>query len=462
MLGVRGRLTLGVLLVLVLALGSAGVAIDRQISSADADALDDQLMKTAQLSLATARAAISDALPEEDRRLNAVLKATGNSLRVTFGKGILYEAGTRPAGAPQRLPDGFSTFMADATRYRALAIPLDRAEFGNLARIELTASQAELLARQRARRRWLGGVLAITLLVAGIGTWVAAELVLRPLGRLRGAAASIVAERDLERRVEERRGPGELRDLGHAFNGMLGRLQMAAADRERAHAATRRFTADAGHELRTPMTSIAAILNLLGRPGLPDDDRAELAAEAREQQQRLVALLDGLSALARGDSGPVEQTDVDLAEVCDELVSALRDGGGVDVDADLPDGALLVRGWEPGLRMLIDNILRNARVHGGEPPAVDVRLAHDRACGVVLAIEDNGPGIDPADRERVFEPFERAGDRGRPGSGLGLALVAQQAGRHGATVTVEDGERLGGARFVVTFPPPAVVRTEGA
>ena len=77
MLGVRGRLTLGVLLVLALALGSAGFVIDRQVSGSEADALDDQLMKTAQLSLATARAAINDALPEDDHRLSAVLSGPG-------------------------------------------------------------------------------------------------------------------------------------------------------------------------------------------------------------------------------------------------------------------------------------------------------------------------------------------------------------------------------------------------
>lgn len=454
MLGVRGRLTLGVLLVLALALGSAGFVIDRQVSGSEADALDDQLMKTAQLSLATARAAINDALPEDDHRLSAVLSATGYSLQVTLGAGTLYRAGDRPRGTPQRLPNGFSTFDAAGTSYRALALPVDSAHFDGLARIELTASQSDLLARRAERRRWLGAVLAITLLVAGIGTWLAAEVILRPLARLRAAATGIVAERDLAHRVQEDRGPVELRDLGEAFNGMLARLEASAADRERAHAATRRFTADASHELRTPMTSIGATLSLLGRSGLPDADRAELAAEAQEQQRRFVALLDGLSALARGESAPptLSDVDVDVAELCDELVTALRDGGGVSVHSELPDGATIVHGWEPGLRMLIGNVLRNAVVHGGEPPVVDVRLRRSDDGAVVLTVEDNGPGIAPEDRERVFEPFERAGDSGRPGSGLGLALVAQQAARHHSQVVIEDGERLGGSRFEVSFP----------
>ena len=457
MLGVRGRLTLGVLLVLALALGSAGFVIDRQVSGSEADALDDQLMKTAQLSLATARAAINDALPEDDHRLSAVLSATGYSLQVTLGAGTLYRAGDRPHATPQRLPDGFSTFSADGSSYRALALPVDRAHFDGLARIELTASQSDLLARRAQRRRWLGAVLAITLLVAGIGTWLTAEVILRPLARLRAAAAGIVAERDLARRVQEDRGPVELRDLGRAFNGMLARLEASAADRERAHVATRRFTADAGHELRTPMISIGMTLNLLGRPGLPDADRAELAAEAEQQQRRFVALLDGLSALARGESSPpaLSDADVDVAELCDELLTALRDNGRVSVHSELPDGPVIVHGWEPGLRMLIDNVLRNAVVHGGEPPVVDVRLQPGEGGRVVLTVEDNGPGIAAEDRERVFEPFERAGDAGRPGSGLGLALVAQQAARHRAQVTIEDGERLGGARFVIAFPSPA-------
>jgi len=102
-----------------------------------------------------------------------------------------------------------------------------------------------------------------------------------------------------------------------------------------------------------------------------------------------------------------------------------------------------LRGWAPGLRSLVDNLLENAAVHGGR--TVRVALADH-----LLVVEDDGPGIPTADRERVFAPFARL-DPDRPGSGLGLALVAQQAGHHGARVDVDASPSLGGARFTVRF-----------
>jgi two-component system sensor histidine kinase PrrB len=112
------------------------------------------------------------------------------------------------------------------------------------------------------------------------------------------------------------------------------------------------------------------------------------------------------------------------------------------------------RGWEPGLRIMVDNLLENAARHGR--PDGTVRIALRRGAdghGPAIDVDDDGPGIPPAERERVFEPFRRVnGATARAGSGLGLALVAQQARLHGATVTVDDSP-LGGARLRVRFPP---------
>jgi signal transduction histidine kinase len=109
-----------------------------------------------------------------------------------------------------------------------------------------------------------------------------------------------------------------------------------------------------------------------------------------------------------------------------------------------------VDAWEPGLRSLVDNLLENAARHGLDGGEVRVTLRDGD--GPELLVEDDGPGIPDADRERIFEPFVRLGDDG-DGSGLGLALVIQQADHHGATVEVDSSPDLGGARFTVRFAP---------
>jgi two-component system sensor histidine kinase PrrB len=280
--------------------------------------------------------------------------------------------------------------------------------------------------------------------------------VLRPLRRLRAAAAGIETEGDLERSVPVR-GPSELRALAGSFNAMLRRLARSADDRNRALEATRRFAADAGHELRTPLTSVQATLSTIARhPEIGAEQRSELARDALAEQRRLVELLDSLQALARGDAAPIERADVDLAEIVDASVgAAAARHPGTALTTDAPDDPVAYRGWEAGLRMLVDNLVENAARHGRPDGRVRVTLsAAVNGRGPAIEVEDDGSGIPPADRERVFEPFRRVDGSDRPGSGLGLALVAQQARLHGAEVTVGDSA-LGGALLRVAFPAQA-------
>jgi signal transduction histidine kinase len=291
------------------------------------------------------------------------------------------------------------------------------------------------------------------LLVAAAGVWLAADLVLRPLRRLRAATAQIASEGDLERPVPVR-GAAELRALAGSFNAMLARLARSAEDRNRALEATRRFAADAGHELRTPLTSVQATLSTIARhPEIGPDQRTELARAALAEQRRLVELLDSLQALARGDAAPVERTEVDLAELVDASVgAAAARHPRVALSADAPPEPVPFRGWEPGLRILLDNLVENAARHGRPDGRVRVTLrAPGDGHGPAIDVEDDGPGIPPSARERVFEPFRRIDGADRAGSGLGLALVAQQARLHDARVTIGDSP-LGGARVSVALP----------
>ena len=450
MRSLRGRLTLWTTAVLTAVLALAGLLAARDVDSSERAALDDRLVRTAQLSGPSALEAVQKELPSGDKRLDAVLAATGTSLRLTLGGTALVETGDSvPRHGP--LPKGLSSFTSSGASYRAYVTNLRDPSLGGLARLELTTRLTALEQRQDSLRNrlLLIGLLAVAL--AAVGVFVAGSVVLRPLGRLRAAAARIAGEEDLGQRVPADRGPTETRALAAAFNAMLARLSRSAADRERAIEATRRFAADAGHELRTPLTSIQARVSALARhPDEPAERRTEMANEALEQQRRVVALLDGLQALARGDAAPALEP-LDLADAVDAALAAARERHPeTRWSADVPDGAVTIDAWEPGLRSLLDNLLENAARHGRAGGAVRVALRAGDA--PELVVEDDGPGISSADRARIFEPFVRLGDRDE-GSGLGLALVAQQARHHGASVEVESSPELGGARFVLRFAP---------
>ena len=446
MRSLRGRLTLGITVVVAVVLAAAGVMVSRYVDRSERAALDDRLKATAELSRETALAAVQRELPSNDRRLDQVLSATGTSLRLLLGGRVLVDSGEPPVGAPPPRP-GLRTFAVGGERYRSYVVSLERAHFGGLARLEVTTRLDGLESRLSALNQRLAAFGVGALLLAGAGVWVVATLLLRPLGRLREATANIVGTEHLDRRVPSD-GAAELRSLAASFNDMLARLGRSAADRERALAATRRFAADAGHELRTPLTSVQATLSALSRhPDIPSAQRVALVRDALNEQRRLVALLDGLQALARGDAGAVQHTDVDLAEVVATAAeSAASRHPAVSWSSELPDEPVVVRGWEQGLRLIADNLLENAARHGRPGGRVDVSLGP----GPTLVVDDDGPGVGERDRERIFEPFVRANGAAAPGSGLGLAIVAQQARDHGATVEV-DRSPLGGARFSVRF-----------
>jgi two-component system sensor histidine kinase PrrB len=449
----RGRLTLGVALVLAAVLLAAGAVASHYVASSERTAFDDRLERTAELSRPTALAAVNDQLPEDDKRLDAVLSATGTSLRLTLGGQVLLDTGAPPPRRP-RLHAGLQTFESGGQRYRAYVTSLHDAGLSGLARLEVVTSLASFEDRQAALNRRLLALGVLALVAAGAAVWLIANVVTRPVRRLRTVASSVAEDEDLGRRVPPG-GPTELRSLAASFNAMLARLGRSAADRQRALEATRRFAADAGHELRTPLTSVQATLSALERhPDLPPERRAELLRDALAEQRRLVDLLDGLQALARGDAAPLDRTEVDLVELVDSAASAaVERHPGVQLSADLPDAPVPVDGWEPGLRLLTDNLVENAARHGRPRGRIQVTV-RPAASGALLTVDDDGPGIPDADRERIFEPFARLDATNGDGSGLGLALVEQQARHHGARIEVGDSP-LGGARFSVQFAPRA-------
>src|SRR4051812_10853991 len=206
----------------------AGVIVARDVERSERQVLDDRLRRTAELSRATALAAVQQELPGADRRLDAVLSATRSSLRLAIGDTVLLSSGDPPPRA-RRLPLGLHTVAAGGRRYRSYAETLRDESLGGLVRLEVTTGLEGLEDRQAALRRRLLGLGALLVLVAGAGVWLAAEVVLRPLRRLRAATGGIATEGDLDRPVPVA-GPAELRDLAGSFNAMLARLSRSAED----------------------------------------------------------------------------------------------------------------------------------------------------------------------------------------------------------------------------------------
>lgn len=278
-------------------------------------------------------------------------------------------------------------------------------------------------------------------------------LALRPLAALQEAAERVASTRDLATRLPQGHGPEEVDALAGSLNAMLERLQRSTAQTEATLDASRRFAADAGHELRTPLTSMRANLDVLGRSSNMAADEQRIMTDVAREQARLLALLDGLQQLARGDAADaVPRERLDLADIVDAAVTnATARHPAATITFSGPESTL-IDGWSDGLRLLVDNLLDNAVLHAGAQVQVAVTLTvEDHSARLV--VDDDGPGIPADERERVFERFTRGIAANEHGSGLGLALVAQQAAVHGGRAVIDTSPQ-GGTRVVVELALP--------
>jgi signal transduction histidine kinase len=281
------------------------------------------------------------------------------------------------------------------------------------------------------------------LLVVAATTWKVVGRALAPVEAIRGEVDEISAA-ELHRRVPDPPGDDEVARLARTMNRMLERLQ-------RAHERQRRLVADASHELRSPVAAIRQHAEV----ALAHPDRtgtAELAATVLAEDLRIQRLVEDLLLLARADDHalPLRRRHVDLDDLVFEEARRLRDGTGLRVDVGAVSAGR-VEGDADGLRRVLRNLGENAARHAGG--RVGFALA-ERDGAVVLAVDDDGPGIPAADRERVMRRFVRLdGARARDagGSGLGLAIVAELVAAHGGAVRVADSP-LGGARVEVSLP----------
>ena len=323
--------------------------------------------------------------------------------------------------------------------------------------VTVGATEDDTRARVAERQRLVAGLGVVAVaLAAGLG-WVFAGRAVRPMRRLTAQAATLDrAATDPAAAPPTVRADGsrESEELADALSDMLARLH---AEQERSTAslhAARDFAAAARHELRTPLTSMRTDLEVLAaHPDLPERD--EVLADVLRAQARVEATLTALGQLAAGDLPDVAGGEA--IGVADVLRLAAEDArrahDGLEVVVDEPDPATpeSVRASPEGLRMALANAVVNAVRHGR---AGTVRLgAHTGADGgVVLTVDDDGSGLPADEREAVLGRFVRGSTAGAPGSGLGLALVAQQAARHGGRVALGDAP-TGGLRVSLALGP---------
>ncbi|HEY7071863.1 MAG TPA: HAMP domain-containing sensor histidine kinase [Acidimicrobiales bacterium] len=296
---------------------------------------------------------------------------------------------------------------------------------------------------------------ALVALVALAAWWLVGRA-LHPVEAIR-AQVDEISGTTIHRRVPEPASQDEIGRLARTMNAMLGRLE-AASTRQR------QFVSDASHELRSPVTAIRADLEV----ALTEGERADWPAVATAvlaEESRLEALLADLLILASGDEAPPPAagneppTPAPAAAVVDLAAlarSEARRPHAVPVTVEAAsNGTATVAGRSDHLARVVTNLVDNAARHARTKVVVTVaRAATPGGDCVRLTVDDDGPGIPAADRERVFERFTRLDDaraRDAGGTGLGLAVVRSIAERHRGTAHIEAGP-LGGARAVVDLP----------
>jgi two-component system sensor histidine kinase TctE len=303
--------------------------------------------------------------------------------------------------------------------------------------------------RRQVRAAMLRGLVLLesvcSLALVGL-IWMSVTNGLAPLARLRAS---------LDRRDSVNLAPLPEHDMGHelqpvaaAFNALLERIAEATR-------AQREFQANVAHQLRTPLAGARLQLEWLAERHRDDSDTAAAVARLLDTNERLTRETNQLLALARAEpsqTGRARLVALDLARLVEDGVQSFVERAAArDIDLGFALAPATVDGDVFLLRDLLDNLVDNALRY--TPPGGSVTVRCGVAAGAFLEVEDDGPGIAPAQRARVFERFVRlAPEGGATGSGLGLAIVRDIARLHGARVELGDGAGGKGARFTIHFP----------
>jgi signal transduction histidine kinase len=439
----RGRLTAAAAFAVVLAVAflavCARVLVAHQLNASLDGSLRRRATDVARLSvsapaLLTAPGALES--PVAGRQLSVeVVDRNGRFIArsLTLGAKLLPQTNAA-SDALRRGRGGFTSVRLDNEPLRLFAAPLPDDGGPAAGGVVLVASSTREIDETLHR---LGVLFVLSgVLAAGVGALAAAALTRRglaPLARASSAAAEIARTGDASRRLPDPGAAGEVAELTDTLNRMLRALE-AAGLRER------RFLADASHELRTPVTSLAGNVDFVARHGANPEVLADLQLDAGRLQQ----LVGDLLALERETVGETPARPVRLDAIVAEAVAGRAT---THVVATCP---VTVLGEPDALRRALDNLLDNAEVHGPRGGEVSVSLTVSGATAT-LAVRDEGHGLDSSDSEHAFERFWRAPDAaGRPGSGLGLAIVRATAQRHGGAANAD------GSTVAITLPAVAL------
>jgi signal transduction histidine kinase len=470
--GLRARLALSISLVLVIALGTAFVATYRGTGTQVRNQIDEDLRTDAQavdsrLGYDVRRRALTDAAEEylQDRlsfgaspRLYLIRIRGGGDLS-NLGELNPEEGDTRVGRevlGPRRESDearalrtaslGFSTVRVNDEPLRLYFISVVRS--GRVvAKVGVGESAAAVGRAQSGVARTFLVAGTLTLLVAIALGFLLASRLSRPLRRMASTAAEVTAG-DLSQRIRSTGPQDEVRVLADAFDSMLDRL-------ENAFARQRGFVADASHELRTPLTVIRGQLEVLARQrDVRQADVRHVDEIVRTEVLRMERLVEDLLLLARADEGElVRPGTVDLAPFVEELFDSLTLSAERDFQlGELPRGRL--HADEDRIAQVVRNLARNAVEHTGPGGLVRMTVTPLGRNRVEFALEDDGPGIPPDQRDRVFDRFHRtdtARARRTGGAGLGLAIARAIVEAHGGRIYAGSSPE-GGARVAFVLP----------
>jgi len=458
-LSIRTRLTLwysGLLLVILVAIGALSYSWLRRTVHQDLDAS----------LLAVARAIRDTGAPDRpESEVEALLREMlGPELydkffRLLDPEGRPHTFGSRPRGdalplsgpARARAARGESTLEtvagSGAEPLRVFTMPIVR----NGRVVDIVQVGTSVRRAEAVLDRYLQTLLVLIPLgvgLAALGEAVIARIALRPVDEMTRTARRITAE-DLSRRVERPGTGDEMERLAETLNGMLARLEAAFTQ-------TRRFAADAAHELRTPLAALRGGIEVALRAERTPEEYRRVLASSLEEAERLIRLAEDLLLLSRSTAGPeVARAPLDLEPLLLDVFDVgarLGQAAGVSVRIDTMAPST-VRGDATALRRALLNLVENAVKY--TPPGGKVELGLTTADGIaVLTVSDAGIGIAPADAERIFEPFVRldaARARDTGGAGLGLAIARSIATAHGGTLSVES-QPGAGSRFVLRLP----------
>ncbi|OZE87517.1 HAMP domain-containing histidine kinase [Rhodococcoides fascians A25f] len=423
----RARVAAATALGATLVVAALAVVTSVAISRNNVNQLDERLTTASQV------------LVPNSSTLEAFIDQLSGAFAVTIRSGDIVVAST-----PTRLPaldTGSQTVDVDGQRFRVYTAVSTVVSTISIS-IGVPALEAQQVTDEQQKQVLMLGLVAIAV-STGLG-WLFGGRAVRPLVTL---TRQVSAQPPTA--PETRTGVTEADALAVAIGGMLTRLNEAQDRTNAALDTARDFAAVSAHELRTPLTAMRTDIEVLRTLDLEPAQQREILGDLERTQGRVETTLTALERLASGElSSEGDRVETDIIDICDV---AAQDAQRLHPELDIrvesaPDSEITMRALPTGLRLAVDNVIGNAVRHGN---ATTIVITAERVDTTVrVLIDDNGSGVPVDERESVFGRFERGTRAAKGGSGLGLALVAQQAELHGGRVYFTDSP-LGGARLVM-------------